>query len=60
MVAGGIPGFPLSLSRVDALTNRTVYRTDRIMTELGYENRISMEAGIGKLVRYWKNRSTGA
>jgi nucleoside-diphosphate-sugar epimerase len=60
MVAGGIPGFPLSLSRVDALTNRTVYRTDRIMSELGYENRISMEAGIGKLARYWKNRSTGA
>lgn len=60
MVAGGIPGFPLSLSRVDALTNRTVYRADRIISELGYENRISMEAGIGKLARYWKNRSTGA
>jgi nucleoside-diphosphate-sugar epimerase len=60
MVAGGIPGFPLSLSRVDALTNRTVYRTDRIVSELGYENRISMEAGIGELARYWKSRSIGA
>jgi nucleoside-diphosphate-sugar epimerase len=60
MVAGVIPGFPLSLSRVDALTNRTVYHTDRIMLELGYENRISMEAGIGNLARYWKNGSTGA
>jgi len=60
MVAGGIPGFPLSLSRVDALTNRSIYRTDRIRSELGYEDRISMEAGMGELAHYWKNRSIGA
>lgn len=54
--AGGIPGFPLSPSRVDALTGSAIYRSDRIRTELGYENRISLEAGIGELACFWKNR----
>ena len=57
-LAGSIPKFPLKSSRVDALTNRTVYRTDRIGTELGYRNKISVEEGIGELTRYWKNGST--
>jgi nucleoside-diphosphate-sugar epimerase len=60
MVAGSMPGFPLSLSRVDALTVRTVYRTDRIRAELGYESNISMEAGMTELARHWKNRPIGA
>lgn len=60
MVAGRIPGFPLSPSRVDALTDRTVYCVDRIRTELGYENRISMEAGLSELARHWKTRSRDA
>lgn len=57
-LAGLIPKFPLKPSRVDALTNRTVYRADRIESELGYRNNISMEEGIGELTRYWKNGST--
>jgi nucleoside-diphosphate-sugar epimerase len=57
-LAGSIPKFPLKRSRVDALTNRTVYRADRIGCELGYKNKISLEEGIGDLARYWKNRST--
>ena len=57
-LASSIPKFPLKSSRVDALTNRTVYRIDRIESELGYKNRISMEEGIGELTRYWKNAST--
>ena len=60
MVAGRIPGFPLSPSRVDALTDRTVYCVDRIRTELGYENRISMEAGLSELARHWKTRPRDA
>lgn len=56
-LAGLIPKFPLTSSRVDALTNRMVYRTDRIESELGYKNKISMEEGIGELARYWKNGS---
>jgi len=57
-LAGVIPKFPLKSSRVDALTNSTVYRTERIEYELGYRNRISMEEGISELARYWKNEST--
>ena len=57
-LAGSIPHFPLKSSRVDALTNRTVYRADRIKSELGYKNKISMEEGIGEFTRYWKNGST--
>ena len=57
-LAGSIPKFPLKPSRVDALTNRTVYRADRIGRELGYKNKISLEEGIGDLTRYWKKRST--
>jgi nucleoside-diphosphate-sugar epimerase len=57
-VAGSIPKFPLKSSRVDALTNRAIYRPDRIRSELGYKNRISLEEGIGELTRYWKNVST--
>lgn len=56
-LAGSIPKFPLKSSRVDALTNRTIYRTDRIVSEFEYENKISMEEGIGELTRYWKNGS---
>jgi len=56
-LAGSIPKFPLTSSRVDALTSRTIYRADRIESELGYRNKISMEEGIGELTRYWKNGS---
>ena len=62
-VAGGISGFPLTSSRVDALTNGVIYRTLRIQAELGFENRISMEAGITELARNWhdhKYRISGA
>lgn len=52
---GWIPGFPLKSSRVDALTGRAVYSSERITTELGHHNRFSMEAGMGELVGYWKH-----
>ena len=59
-VAQGLPGFPLSLSRIDALTNRVVFRADRIQTELKFEHRITLEAGVQALAHAWKNRSIGA
>jgi nucleoside-diphosphate-sugar epimerase len=49
---GAIPGFPLNSSRVNALTNRTVYISDCIKAELGYKYQISMEEGISELVRF--------
>jgi len=51
---GWLPGIPLKTSRIDALTNRTVYCTDRIEAELGYRNRIDMESGMGEIVAHWK------
>jgi nucleoside-diphosphate-sugar epimerase len=60
LIAGIIPGFPLSSSRVDALTNKTVYCINRITAELGYENKISMEAGISELTCHWKARAIDA
>ena len=53
-LCGSIPGFPLKLSRVAALTDRTVYRTERIVRELGYRNRITLEQGVGELVESWR------
>jgi nucleoside-diphosphate-sugar epimerase len=52
-----IPGFPLSPSRIDALTGRVTYCTGRIQNELGYKQTVSMEAGIAELVREYKRRS---
>lgn len=53
-VFGGLHGVPLKRSRVAALTDRTVYRTDRIVRELGYRNRITLEQGVSELVREWQ------
>lgn len=52
----GIPGFPLSQARVDALTNRSYYPIERIQTELGYKHVISMEKGLRQLVAAFKYR----
>ncbi|MDP1635431.1 MAG: NAD-dependent epimerase/dehydratase family protein, partial [Gallionellaceae bacterium] len=51
VACGWLPGIPLKTSRIDALTNRTVYCTDRIEAELGFSNLLSMEAGLAELVR---------
>lgn len=58
-IIGKLPGVPLSSSRIDALTDRSIYRTDRIQSELGYENRVSMEAGMGELVRQYQHSRAG-
>lgn len=58
-MAQGIPGFPLSLSRIDALTSRVVFCADRIQAELKFENRITMDAGMRALAHAWKKRSIG-
>lgn len=45
-VAGSVPGNPLTVGRVDALTGRTRYPVDRICRELGYAHVLSMEDGV--------------
>jgi nucleoside-diphosphate-sugar epimerase len=54
---GKLPGFPLTQSRVDALTNRSIYPIARICQELAYHHVISMEDGVRELVEAYKRRS---
>lgn len=54
---GWLPGFPLTVSRVDALTSRARYSNSRIERELGYLHRVSMEDGLRRMVescRGWR------
>jgi nucleoside-diphosphate-sugar epimerase len=51
-LADYLPRFPLRSSRVDALTYKHHYKTERIEAELGYRHNISMSEGISELVRY--------
>jgi len=53
-VFGSLPGFPLTSSRINAMTTRCVYPIDKIRKELGYAHEVSMEEGIRELVRAWK------
>jgi nucleoside-diphosphate-sugar epimerase len=49
-----IPGFPLTQTRIDALTNRTCYQSIRLKEDYGYQNRLSMEDGFKDMVVTWK------
>lgn len=53
---GNLPGFPLTESRVGALTGRVIYSTEKIEQQLDYQHRVSMEAGLEELVRSWQQR----
>ena len=46
--------FPLTESRVEALTGRSICSIDHIQKELGYQHEVSMKEGISRLVRSWK------
>ena len=58
MALGRVPRFPLTLSRVDALVNRSQYPVTRIRQELGYDHVTSMEDGVKELVEVYKSRLT--
>lgn len=51
---GRLPGFPLTLSRVAALTNRASYPSLRLQRELAYHDVITMEDGLRELVRAYR------
>jgi nucleoside-diphosphate-sugar epimerase len=51
---GRMPGFPLTLSRVAALTNRSIYPISRIWQELDYRHVVTMEDGLRELVRAYR------
>lgn len=46
--------FSLRSLCVDTLTYRYIYKTERISSELAFNNKISMEEGISELVRHAK------
>ena len=49
-IMGKMPGFPLTASRVDALTRRSIYSIKSIQEELGYQHVVSMEDGLKRLI----------
>lgn len=51
---GKLPGFPLTESRVDALTTRVTYLSTRMERELGYNHVVTMEGALSLFVGHWK------
>jgi nucleoside-diphosphate-sugar epimerase len=49
-----IPRFALTETRVDAMTGRAIYLSDKIKKDLGYRHIVSMEEGIRDVVESWK------
>lgn len=49
-VGGVVPGVPLTRSRVDALSTRVTYSTERITSELSYEPVVTVEDGLRAMV----------
>lgn len=52
---GHIPGVPLTQARIDALTTRAIYSSEKIEQELAYRHPLSMEDGLSDLVGYWQS-----
>lgn len=52
-----IPGWPLTLSRVDALTSFATYPTTRLEALTSYRHKVSMAEGIADLVNDFRRRS---
>lgn len=50
-----LPGWPLSVSRVDALSSRARYATDTIEKTLGYHPRVTVSAALRQLVTAWRS-----
>jgi len=52
-----VPAFPLTPARVDALTSRVEYRTDRIERELGFRHTRSIDDALRELAALWKRKA---
>lgn len=57
-VGGRVPGFPLTQSRIDALTTRARYPQGRITTQLGYRPELTLEDALSRFVKDWLRRRT--
>ncbi len=52
-----LPGrFPLTTSRIDAMTTRVEYPIEAIQAELGYAHEVTLGQGISRLVSAWRSR----
>jgi len=51
-----MPGWPLSPSRVDALSSRAVYSTARIESVLGFTERVPVREALAQTVAHWRSR----
>jgi nucleoside-diphosphate-sugar epimerase len=49
-----LPGNPLTLGRIDGLTSRLVYSSERIGAELGHRFEVTVEDGLRELVEDWR------
>lgn len=56
---GNLPGMPLTEARVDALTGHAIYSNEKIVRELGYRHKVSMENGLRELVEFWRREERG-
>ena len=52
-LASGIPRFPLTASRIDALTSQCIFSEGHIRNQLGYVPKIDLEQGLRKLVDHY-------
>ncbi len=50
-----IPNFPLTSSRINALTSKVIFSNKKIENDLGFKHLVSPSDGIKRLVRYWSN-----
>ena len=51
-----VPKFPLTNARIDALTIRSSYSTEKIMLDLAYKPVVSMENGLKEMVDFFLQR----
>jgi nucleoside-diphosphate-sugar epimerase len=49
-----LPGNPLTVGRINGLTSSTVYASDRMGAELGFEFTVSIQDGLRELVADWR------
>jgi nucleoside-diphosphate-sugar epimerase len=56
MLTSFIPKNPLTVARINALSNRTIYKTTKIESQLSYKPVVSIEDTIKELVQFYKNK----
>ncbi|SRR6266481_7174609 len=53
VVLGGVPSFPLTASRIGAMTNRCIFSDEHIRNQLGFTPQTTVEQGLRQLTDYF-------